>query len=435
MSEEPTPTPAPVPVPEPEDGARAGRRARTRGITYAIWRSAQSRARPWPLPLGPWHACAAPEPECPSLSIGTQTLAGFAHESATDGEQWPAESPALVREIWPILTADFDAGVQQEPVVTRAHALGPHAAFVVALRPACSVAFRWRYQGLEALLGCALGYMPAAFPHALGSGAYRHVYELSPDLASEPWPAADGQPATTRLVRRGTFAAWRQVSTWEMVSGMVQSLALVSDGERVQGEVASVGESLTRESAVNTATTLQALPPYGWPLLSVRHGRLRLGPRSATVALTAEHDVCYRTLEVRLENNLAATAGPRTALAPEEYTRTAPPMLTLSFELPRYASDAWLDAWGADTPLMGEVHYGGPAIGGAPQAYQLTWSLPALRLTDVRPSPIQVGLPSVQHVLQAEVPDAPAAGMAATTLGGPCGVEVVCGVAAHPLLT
>ena len=371
----------------------------------------------------------------PTLAIGTQTLAGFAHESATDGQQWPAASPARIRHIWPILSAEFDPGVQHVPVVSRATAFGPHALDVVAKAPSVRIGFRWRYEGLEDLLAIALGYMPAAFPEALGAGAYRHRYEISADLASAPWPAADGQPLTTRLVRRGTFAAWRQVSVWELLSGMVQSLALTSDGERVQGEVALVGDSLTRTSAVNTVTTLQALPPYGWPLLSVRHGRLRLGPRSATVALTAEHDVCYRTLEVRLENNLVASAGPRTRLAPEEYTRTAPPMLTLTFELPRYASDAWLDAWGADTPLMGDVVFTGPPVGGTAEPYHLAWSLPALRLTDVRPSPVQVGLPSVQHVLQAEVPDAPAAGMVGTTLGGPVGVEVVSGVAAHPLLT
>ena len=168
--------------------------------------------------------------------------------------------------------------------------------------------------------------------------------------------------------------------------------------------------------------------------VSVRHGRLRLGPRSATVALTAEHDVCYRTLEVRLENNLAATAGPRTALAPEEYTRTAPPVLTLRSSC---RATPVMPGWmrGARTPLMGELAYSGPAIGGTAQGYALTWSLPALRLMDVRPSPIAVGLPSVQHVLQAEVPDAPAAGMAATTFGGPVGVEVICGVGMHPLLT
>jgi hypothetical protein len=371
----------------------------------------------------------------PTLSIGTQTLAGFAHESATDGQQWPAASPALVREIWPILSADFDPGVQQVPVVTRAHALGPHALDVAARAPSVRVAFRWRYQGLEALLALACGYMPAALPQALGSGAYRHLYEVSADLASEPWPVADSQPPGTRLVRRGTFAAWRQVSVWELLSGMVQSLALVSDSLTVNGEVVLVGDTLSRRSAVNTVHVMQALPPYGWPLVSVRHGRLRLGPRSASVPLTAEHEVCYRSLEVRLENNLAATQGPRTGLAPEEYTRTAPPVLTLAFELPRYASDVWLSTWDDGEPLMGALAFSGPQIGGSPQAYQLTWYLPALRLTDVRPSPAQLGLPSVRHVVQAEVPEAEAAGMPAATLGGPVGVEVVCGVGNNPLLT
>jgi len=372
----------------------------------------------------------------PTLAIGTQTLAGFAHEPSTDGAPWPAESPALVREIWPILSADFDAGVQHVPVVTRAHALGPHALDVVAKAPSVRVAFRWRYQGLEALLACALGYMPAAWPQALGGGAYRHLYELSADLASAPWPVADGQPTGTRLVRRGTFAAWRQVSVWELLSGMVQSLVLVSDGLTVSGEVVLVGASLTRTSAVNTVSVMQALPPYGWPLVSVRHGRLRLGPRSAEAPLTTVHEVCYRTLEVRLENNLASSFGPRTALAPEEYTRTAPPVLTLAFEMPRYASDVWLKTWDDGEPLMGALMFRGPEIGGGAQAYHLTLYLPALRLTDVRPAPVALGLPSVQHVLQAEVPPvALAAGMPATTFGGPVGVEMVCGVGQHPLLS
>ena len=378
------------------------------------------------------HVIPVPQP---SLSIGTQTLAGFAHESATDGQQWPAASPARIREIWPILSADFDAGVQQVPVVTRAHALGPHALDVLAKAPSVRVTFRWRYQGLEELLACTLGYMPATLPQPLGAGAYRHIYEVSPDLGSEPWPSADSQPTGTRLVRRGTFAAWRQVSVWEVMSGMVQSLALTSDGARVQGEVVLVGETLSRTSVVSTVLTMQALKPYGWPLVSVHHGRLRLGPRSAEAPLTAAHEVCYRTLEVRLENNLASSFGPRAGLAPEEYTRTAPPTLTLSFELPRYASDSWLKTWDDGAPLMGELAFTGPQVGGSGQASRLTWYLPALRLTDVRPSPVALGLPSVRHVVQAEVPETPAAGMPPATFGGPCAVEVVCGVGQNPLLT
>lgn len=387
------------------------------------------------LGLFRWGSRAAVVPvPVPTLSIGTQTLAGFAHESATDGQQWPAASPALIREIWPILSAEFDMGVQLAPVVTRSSALGPQALDVMAKAPSVRIGFRWRYQGLEDLLALAFGYMPAALPTPLGGQAYRHRYELSADLASEPWPTADAQPSTTRLVRRGTFAAWRQVSVWELLSGMVQSLALVSDGLTVTGDAVVVGDALSRASAVNTATTLQALPPYGWPLVSVRHGRLRLGPRSATVPLGATQEVCYRSLEVRLDNNLAASAGPRTALAPEEYTRTAPPVLTLAFELPRYDSDVWLDAWGLESALMGVLSFTGPPIGGAAQPYGLTWSFPALRLLDVRPQPVALGLPSVRHVLQAEVPDAASAGMPTTTFGGPCAVEVVCGVATNPLL-
>ena len=146
--------------------------------------------------------------------------------------------------------------------------------------------------------------------------------------------------------------------------------------------------------------------------------------------------MCYRTLEVRLENNLAASAwpthGPGTggiyadgAAGADAHVRAA---ALCQRRLARCVGSRRRRSW---------ANWRSPGRRSAahPQAYRLTWSLPALRLTDVRPSPVQVGLPSVQHVLQAEVPDAPAAGMAATTFGGPVGVEVVCGVANHPLLS
>jgi len=368
------------------------------------------------------------------VSSGTATIAGFAVESATDGSQWPAIAAAQVTERWPIVSADFDPGMSQAPVVTRAQTLGPTGVDVVSQAPSVRVAFRWRYQGLDSLLACALGYMPAALPTPLGTTAYRHLYEVSADLEATPWPTADAQPPTTRLVRRGTFAAWRQVSTWEVLSCMVQSLALVSDGERVTGAVTLVGAGLSQVSTVNTAAALQALPGCGWPLLGVRHGRLRLGLASPTTPLSSANDVCYSTCAVRLDNQLAASYGPRTGLAPEQYGRTTPPALTLTVDTPRYLSDAWLQTWQAQTTLMGELRFLGPQVGGSGQAYQLTWYLPALRLTDVRPSPVQVGLPSVRHVLQAEVPAQPAAGMPATAQPGPVGVEVVSGARHHPLL-
>lgn len=367
------------------------------------------------------------------VASGTATIAGFAHDSAL-ASAWPSPTAALVQARLPVTSVDFDPGVQQAPVVTRAQALGPSGLDVLSTAPGARLSLRWRYQDLETILAMALGYMPATYPAPLGGGAYQHLYECSADLAAELWPPADAQPPTTQLVRRGTLAAWRQVSVWQLRSAMVQSLTLTSDGERVSGDVAFVGATLDTDGDVNTEAILITLPHTTWPLVSVRHGTLRLGPRSTTTPLDASHDVCYRTCSLTLANNLATMFGPRTGLMPDEYTRTAPPTLTLTFEIPRYQSDQWLAAWGAQTPLMGTWRFIGPPITLATYPYALGWYFPALRLTDVRPSPVQVGLASVQHTMHAEVPTQLAAGMPATTFGGPAAVEVISGASNHPLL-
>lgn len=367
------------------------------------------------------------------VAYGTATIAGFAHEAATESA-WPSTTAAALQARLPLLEAEFDPGVAQAAAVTRAQSLGASGLDVLSQSPSVRLSLRWRYQGFEALLACALGYMPAALPTDLGGGAYRHLYELSSDLAGEPWPASDGQPGTIFLHRRGTFAAWRQVSVWELLSGMVQSLALVSDGTLVTAEVSLVGATLAQSSTVNTETGLHALPPLTAPLVSVWHAELLLGLASPTTPLESGETVCYRSLEIRLENHLEASAGPRTTLGPEEYVRTAPPALTLSMDLPRYDSDLWLSRWATGALLMGDLTFTGPLIGSSGHTYQLRWSFPALHLTDVRPSPVQVGVSSVRHTLQAEVPTATAAGLPTLSQPGPLGVTVMSGESHHPLL-
>ena len=368
-----------------------------------------------------------------AVASGTATIAGFAHEAPTQ-TGWPSAVAAQVRARLPLLSAEIDPGVTQTAVVTRAQTLGASGLDLLTRTPSVRVSLRLRYEGAEAFLASALGYMPASRPTALGSGVYEHLYELSADLASEAWPASDAQPPTVKLHRRGTFAAWRQVSVWELVSGMVQSLTLGSDGTLVTLDVTLLAATLQQPSTVNTVPVLQALPPLTAPLVSIHHGVCLIGPASPTTALGPANAVCSRSLAVTLENNLAPTFGPRTALAPEEYTRTALPTLTLTFELPRYDSDLWLSRWGSQALLMGDLRWTGPAIGSSGQQYQVRWSFPALRLTDVRPSAIAVGLASVQHTLQAEVPTQAAAGLPTLTQPGPVGVTLVNRVAQHPLL-
>jgi hypothetical protein len=370
----------------------------------------------------------------PELSRGVLTIAGFAHESGSNGSQWPAASAAQVSERLPLLDATFEPGVQQTPVVTRAASVGPAALDLAIRLPSVRLRFRWRYQGLEALLACALGYMPATLPEVLGPGVYRHLYELSPDLASEPWPSVDAQPPTARLVRRGTLAVDRQVSIWELVSGMVQTLILSSDGPVMTGEVVLVGARLRQRGTVNTRSMLRALPAVAWPTLLTHQSTLWLGEQSSSRALSAADAMCYTSLEMRLENQLEGAGSRRTDLEPEEYIRRSPPELTLTVTIPRYAVDTWLDAWGNQASMMAQLTFRGPLIGASATPYQQTWHLPSLAWSAVTPGPVAPGLPQVQHVLVGTAWPQQMAGMPALTHAGPLGLELLCGVAAHPLL-
>jgi hypothetical protein len=180
---------------------------------------------------------------------------------------------------------------------------------------------------------------------------------------------------------------------------------------------------------------MHQLPPGAWPLVSTRQAELRLGPYSPTTPLSAADTVCYSSVTLTLANPVRTMFGPRTGLRPEEYVRESPPQVTLHVELPRYASDQWLDRWDMDTPLMAQWRATGGVIGTSGQAYQLTWYLPLLQTTGAVPGPVAVGLPGLTLDAVALVPDSPAAGMPVGSRPGPLLVEVVSGEAEHPLLT
>jgi hypothetical protein len=215
---------------------------------------------------------------------------------------------------------------------------------------------------------------------------------------------------------------------------MVQTLILSSDGPVMTGEVVLVGARLRQRGTVNTRSMLRALPAVAWPTLLTHQSTLWLGEQSSSRALSAADAMCYTSLEMRLENQLEGAGSRRTDLEPEEYIRRSPPELTLTVTIPRYAVDTWLDAWGNQASMMAQLTFRGPLIGASATPYQQTWHLPSLAWSAVTPGPVAPGLPQVQHVLVGTAWPQQMAGMPALTHAGPLGLELLCGVAAHPLL-
>ena len=155
-------------------------RARASGVSHAIWRSAQLLRSASASSAGARARMCRRSRAVPRRSARRRWRALRTNRRPTVSNG-PLRVQHCVREIWPILSADFDAGVQQVPVVTRATALGPHALDVVAKAPSVRIGFRWRYQGLEALLAMCPGL------HASGLAAAARRWRVSASVRTECW--------------------------------------------------------------------------------------------------------------------------------------------------------------------------------------------------------------------------------------------------------
>jgi len=279
-------------------------------------------------------------------------------------------------------------------------------------------------------------------PENLG-GAYRHVYELDPVLsAMAPWQVtADGIQSGDisvgqRKVRRGTIAAAREWTAWEWLSVMIDQASWSWSAEAVVGSLAlqCVAYSTNLSPTTNTLTTLRKARPNPYPDVLFRQARIRLGPYSTGTALNSTHQLACASASVTLQNQLAATFGPRTGQHPEEYERSGPPIVLGSLQQPRYTSNTLVSAWEANTRYMLEMVFTGPRIAGTAFNYQLTLYVPGLFFTQVEPSPLSVGRSSLPLNWFAAAPDVTPAGFPTTARQGPLILEVISGVAAHGLL-
>lgn len=377
---------------------------------------------------------------------GLRTIAAWQREPLVATPTWPASAPVQVATMIPVRSIDPQEGVSMAFNETTAHGRGATSADILSIQPSETWTCPMRYEGFEQLWACALGYQArrlnaVAMPEALAPGIYRHLFEVDDGLSTAlPWTLADGFTAgelATPLfrVRRGTAAVWRQVSVWELLSAMVDSVtfsASIDVGMSAQWRF--VGFQRRRDSVVNTIATLQALPANAAPNILKRHEIFRLAPQSLSTALQAGNRLRPRSWQLTINNNLTAAPGPRTWPYPEEYERSASPTLTLLLDFPRYTDDAAFQRLLGATPLMADLRLTGPAIRNTGYAYQCNLSFPQFHLREVT-APVQgPGVASYSHQALLEVPAQQPAGFVSTHHLGPVYAELVNTVAAHALL-
>lgn len=379
-------------------------------------------------------------------TIGLNLRAGFVREAIVTTATWPAATSAALTALLPLLDVRLNDGVETEPHDGASSGLGPEALVVTSVTPTASLSVKARYEGFEALWACALGYMAkrigtTVMPELLATGVYRHLLEIDARLSTaEAWDGdADGflsgeLSANQRKVRRGTFAVDMQVSVWELLSGMVQSLTLAAEPGGVTLAMELAAYSLGRSSAVNTSATMLKLLPPTAPTVLFTDLAWRVAPHSTTTPLASGDAVQCTSWSLRLDNRLESSPGPRTGTAPEEYERTGPPTIDVSFVAPRHTADTWQTRWGAGTVLMADAKFTSAQEVAAGQPYKLNLYLPSCQVEQAILGTSGPLVPPDTITLRAVIPTAAAAGFPAMKKSTTLAVEVVSGSSAHPLL-
>ena len=381
-------------------------------------------------------------------TTGIGLRAGFQREAIVTAPTWPAVSAAALTALLPLLDFQPNDGIEKSGYATVASGLGLAGFDVIHAMPTATPALKATYQGLEAFWACTMGHMAKrigaiVFPEVLATGVYRHLLEQDATLgATAEWTLGDGFQLGTELllgqrkVRRGTFAVDMQMSVWEWLSSMIQAATLQAEPGGVTLTVELASHSLNRTSVVNTSVTIGKLLPSTAPGILFSDLAFRLAPYSAGTPLGSGDVQRCTSWTLRLENNLEASPGPRTATAPEEYARAPANTLrvTVTFVDPRHTADTWQTRWGLNTILMADAKFTSERLVAAGQPYRLNVYLPSCQVTNAQLNVAGAQLPSDTVQLVGILPAAAAAGMPTMSRLGSCAIEVVSGLATHPLL-
>lgn len=380
-------------------------------------------------------------------TLGYAIRAAFQREALISTPTWPSASAAACTALLPLLDAQVGDGVNKTGAYTQDSGFGPIGYDLTGIVPAITLPLQMRYQGLEQLWACALGFMAGRIsgtlmPQTLATGAYRHLYELDDHLSALwPWMYNDGwqfqSPAEitwgARKVRRGTVALDLQSEVWELKSAMVNAWTLAANPQGVTLTLELLAHSLSRSGTVNTSATLTALAPNVSPRLRFDALTFRIAPFSSSVALNSGDALAVSAWALRVENKLQAGFGPMSGLAPEEFERSQAVQVTLTFVVPRHTAATWQTRWTANTRLMADAKWTGPAIGATGQNYQCNVYLPSLQVSNAQLGINGAALPPDTVQCLGIVPTVAAAGFPAMNNLIPLAVECVSGTSTHSL--
>lgn len=358
-----------------------------------------------------------------ATATGFKTKAAIRREALVVAPTWPAATPSAANLLLPMLSHDLD----ERPAWTSVARLSPQgrqASTQTARRVTGPMSLEAVYNGMAPLWALALGraaysISSTANPQTLATGAYRHTIEIDPALHSHTWEIGSGVPLGSvaligqQLARRCTLAIDTQVSTWEILSAMVNTFILTASPTGVEIDLTWRGHSMNQASATNP--NLNSVTQPAFVPLEFHELDFRLKAYSASVSLDSSHGVPISEFELEIDNKLEMRQTEASGLYPGEPKRTEPATVSGAFVVPRYESDTLKAFARANTALMASAIFTGPAIGATGQNYKLEIWLPTLTITTLNmdtggpgqqrqafsfestsPSSAAAGFPSVQ---------------------------------------
>lgn len=323
-----------------------------------------------------------------ATATGFLTKAAIRREAIVTTPTWPAAAPAAANVLLPMTSHDVD----ERPAWTshaRALPLGRQAGVQTARRCTGPLVMDAMYNGLAVIWALALGRTAyrlsgTANPQQLAVGAYKHTIEIDPMLHSHCWEIGsgvrlgDGVKVGQQLARRCTLAIDHRVSTWEFLSGMINTIGLSSGPGGTELELTWRAHSLDQASATNA--NLNSVTQPSWEPIDFHHLDFRLGAYSASTALDSGDSISLSEFRLDVDNMLEMRQTESSGLYPGEPRRTQPVQVSGGFVVPRYEADT-LRAWELDnTTLMATAVFTGPAIGATGQDYKLALYLPTVHL-------------------------------------------------------
>ena len=240
-------------------------------------------------------------------------------------------TPVAVNEDIPFVSESFGREIEKHADEVLRGKAGAGASIAGNKTFPFTVPCKLTYEDLDLLIAIAMG--AAGTPSANG-GLYDNTYSLAENLAYA-----------------FTAAVYKGVSVWEYAGCKIDTMKISGEANKpLDIEFGGVSKDLDLDSATNTSGVLTGLDTED-AASKIMFSDLEFKIAAQTNALSGESEKGIKSFELSLANNMALDHFDNTGLVILEPQRNGFREVKLTFAVPRYEADTYLDWRDADTAL------------------------------------------------------------------------------------